>query len=106
MSELDYQEWLMVQGSSAWSCVWRRYAYILSDCRVSKLSSVAHVGVYFAKDGGVCISSYSRFRGETWAQSDLQVSACVALAEIVNLPELFRSFAPYFVVQQTDWIVW
>ncbi|KAI0086019.1 hypothetical protein BDY19DRAFT_962578 [Irpex rosettiformis] len=62
-------------------------------------------GVYFAKDGNLSISAYSRSTGSSWTKSNLQVSSCVALAEIVNLPQNFRSSHPYFVVQQTDWIV-
>ncbi|KAI0703481.1 hypothetical protein BC835DRAFT_1028647 [Cytidiella melzeri] len=62
-------------------------------------------GVYFAKDGTVSIQSYSRAGGATWAKSSIQVSTCVALAEIVNLPQQFRSSNPFFVVSQTDWIV-
>ncbi len=31
---------------------------------------------------------------------------CVALAEIVNLPNKFVSTNPYFVVDKTDWIIW
>ena len=79
---------------------------------ISKLSSssltllYAITGVYFAQYGSMSIDSYSRPRGLTWPKSDIQVSACVPLAEIVNLPQMFRSSPPFFVVQQTEWILW
>ena len=62
--------------------------------------------MYFAKDGSVSMSSYARASNSFWPSSALQVSSCVALAEIVNLPQQFVSSSPYFVVQHTHWIVW
>ena len=41
-----------------------------------------------------------------WPQSRLQVSRCVAVVELVNLPSKFESVSPHFVVQQLDWIIW
>lgn len=63
-------------------------------------------GVYFAKDGNISMLSYSRASGAVWRKSSIQVSSCAALAELVNLPSQFVSTSPYFVVAQTQWIMW
>jgi ubiquitin-conjugating enzyme E2 Q len=41
-----------------------------------------------------------------WPNSNILPSSCVAVAEIVNLPNQFVSKSPYLVVAQTHWIVW
>ncbi|KAI0773052.1 hypothetical protein BD413DRAFT_538699, partial [Trametes elegans] len=62
-------------------------------------------GVYFAKDGNVSLGTYAAGATSCWRNSAVKASACVALAEIVNLPEKFVSTNPFFVVSQTEWIV-
>ncbi|KAG2360227.1 hypothetical protein BDR07DRAFT_1413070 [Suillus spraguei] len=52
-------------------------------------------GVYFAKDGTVSMGSYATVSSQS----------CVALAEIINLPQKFTSHHPYYVVKQTEWIM-
>ncbi|KAI0795943.1 hypothetical protein C8Q75DRAFT_846922 [Abortiporus biennis] len=62
-------------------------------------------GVYFAKDGSVSMSGYAHASASRWRGTQLHAGACVALAQIVNLPAKFRSKNPYFVVPQTEWIL-
>ncbi|CAL1702918.1 unnamed protein product [Somion occarium] len=62
-------------------------------------------GVYFAKEGQTSMSGYARGTAHRWRNTELGVGPCVAVAEIVNLPEQFVSQNPFFVVQHTDWIV-
>ncbi|KAI0367123.1 hypothetical protein BV20DRAFT_1091315 [Pilatotrama ljubarskyi] len=62
-------------------------------------------GVYFAKDGSVSLSAYSAAASSCWRSSATRATACVALAEIVNLPQKFVSTSPYFVVDKTEWIL-
>ncbi|KZT30052.1 hypothetical protein NEOLEDRAFT_302770 [Neolentinus lepideus HHB14362 ss-1] len=62
-------------------------------------------GVYFAKDGMVSIGSYALGTSAAWRNSEICPSSCTAVAEIVNLPQQFRSMNPYLVVPQTEWIV-
>ncbi|KAI0668099.1 hypothetical protein C8Q78DRAFT_1099205 [Trametes maxima] len=62
-------------------------------------------GVYFAKDGQVSVHTYAQSAGFYWKNSAAKPSACVALAEIVNLPSKFKSTSPFLVVPQTEWIV-
>lgn len=57
--------------------------------------------------GGVA-HSRSRYPDElsfsTWPQSLLEVTSAIALVEVVNAPEQFRSSNPHYVVQHVDWI--
>ncbi|KAG1734953.1 uncharacterized protein EDB91DRAFT_1146148 [Suillus paluster] len=62
-------------------------------------------GVYFAKDGSTSMGGYSPGSSQHWNNSAIIPSACVALAEIINLPTKFTSHDPYYVVKQTDWIM-
>ncbi|KAG2071233.1 hypothetical protein BDR04DRAFT_1075782 [Suillus decipiens] len=62
-------------------------------------------GVYFAKDGTVSMGSYATASSQCWKNSAIAPSACVALAEIINLPQKFTSRDPYYVVKQTEWIM-
>ncbi|KAH9895584.1 hypothetical protein C8Q73DRAFT_688553 [Cubamyces lactineus] len=62
-------------------------------------------GVYFAKDGTVSTGTYAAAASSCWRNSAVKANACVALAEIVNLPSKFVSSSPYIVVDQTEWIV-
>jgi ubiquitin-conjugating enzyme E2 Q len=54
----------------------------------------------------VSMSSYSASTTHIWKNSVSSPTKAAALAEIVNLPEKFVSSNPFFVVAQTDWIVW
>ena len=63
-------------------------------------------GVYFARDGAVSTGHYASGAQTCWRNSATRINNCVALAEIVNLPGKFVSTNPYFVVAQTDWIMW
>lgn len=65
-----------------------------------------YAGVYFAKDGEISLTNFSKATGRCWNKSAIGVQVCIALAEIVNLPSEFQASHPYFVVQHTDWIVW
>nr|POE92356.1 isoform 2 of ubiquitin-conjugating enzyme e2 q2 [Quercus suber] len=62
-------------------------------------------GVYHAKDAGTSVG-YSTMVNPAgnWPGSLLNVSNALALNEIVNAPEEFVSFHPYYVVSQLDWI--
>ncbi|KAI8977714.1 hypothetical protein BD414DRAFT_516981 [Trametes punicea] len=51
------------------------------------------------------LQAYSVAASASWKNSSVMPSACVALAEIVNLPSKFVSSSPYLVVDQTEWIV-
>lgn len=65
------------------------------------------LGVYFAKDAHYSISGYARPTQCSWSSSEIQVRSCLALAEIVNLPSKFaHASSSFFVVPQTEWIVW
>ena len=63
-------------------------------------------GVYLAKDGSISMGCYAVAGRSTWRKSKICPTNCVALAEIVNLPSQFVSDNPYFVIKDTDWIVW
>lgn len=70
-------------------------------------------GVYHARDVKVSLG-YSHglgFPGRNsgasplaWGNSCLKISSALALNELVNAPAEFTSSAPYYVVQQLDWI--
>lgn len=62
-------------------------------------------GCYFSQDYSTS-AGYSGMRGvETvWPGSVLQISTAMAMAEIVNAPDLFTSHHPHLVVQHVDWI--
>lgn len=62
-------------------------------------------GVYFARDGVVSMGTYAAGGAQSWRNSTIAPSACVALAEIINLPQRFTSCNPYYVVKQTEWIM-
>ncbi len=64
------------------------------------------VGVYLAKDGQISMGHYAGGNSTMWRKSKICPNACVALAEVVNLPEKFVSSNPYFVIADTTWIVW
>ncbi|KAF2480142.1 hypothetical protein BDY17DRAFT_303302 [Neohortaea acidophila] len=68
-------------------------------------------GVYHALDAQTS-TGYSGMHGGyangnargSWPNSLLEVSAALALNEIVNAPAEFQSQKPYYVVKQLDWI--
>ncbi|KAG2118605.1 hypothetical protein DEU56DRAFT_747553, partial [Suillus clintonianus] len=62
-------------------------------------------GVYFAKDRVVSMDFYAMVSSLSWKNSTNIPSACVALAEIINLPQTFTSQNPFYVVKQTEWIM-
>ncbi|KAK0467149.1 uncharacterized protein EV420DRAFT_1507476 [Desarmillaria tabescens] len=62
-------------------------------------------GVYLAKDGQISMGHYAAGNSTMWRKSKICPNACVALAEVVNLPEKFVSSNPYFVIADTTWIV-
>ncbi|KIK53259.1 hypothetical protein GYMLUDRAFT_49424 [Collybiopsis luxurians FD-317 M1] len=63
-------------------------------------------GVYLAKDGQVSMGHYAGGNtGAGWPKSKVGPTSCVALVEVVNLPLEFVSSNPYFVVNQTHWLV-
>ena len=72
----------------------------------TSLSISPLLGVYFAKEGNVSTGSYARAASSCWRNSASRITSCVGLAEIVNLPSKFKSTHPFFVVEQTDWIIW
>jgi ubiquitin-conjugating enzyme E2 Q len=64
-------------------------------------------GVYHARD----FTTSSTYCGavatkglDMWPNSNLQVTAAIALNEVVNAPAEFVSSHPYYVVSQVDWI--
>lgn len=64
-----------------------------------------NTGVYLAKEGSVSTGGYAG-AGQTWSKSMIAPQNCVALVEVVNRPHKFVSQNPYFVVNQTHWILW
>ncbi|KAG2129598.1 hypothetical protein DEU56DRAFT_872472 [Suillus clintonianus] len=62
-------------------------------------------GVYFAKDDVVSMGSYATISSLCWKNSTIVPSACVALAEIINLLQKFTSQNLFYVVKQTEWIM-
>ncbi|XP_006456406.1 hypothetical protein AGABI2DRAFT_77738 [Agaricus bisporus var. bisporus H97] len=61
-------------------------------------------GVYLAKDGSISSLSYAT-PGRVWSKSAIAASHCIALAEVVNLPDKFVCQMPSFVIDQTHWIL-
>ncbi|KAI6022680.1 hypothetical protein EDC04DRAFT_2575002, partial [Pisolithus marmoratus] len=62
-------------------------------------------GVYFAADGSVSMSTYALPNYSKWGGSNLQPNKCLVLAEIVNVPSKFVCSSPFYVVNNTDWIM-
>lgn len=69
-------------------------------------NSHALTGVYLAKDGNVSMGTYAAGGRAVWKRSQTSPTNCVALVEMVNLPNQFVSNNPYFVVAETSWLVW
>ncbi|KAF6754673.1 hypothetical protein DFP72DRAFT_812438 [Ephemerocybe angulata] len=62
-------------------------------------------GVYLAKDAMTSMGHYASGTRTAWKNSQSNPTNCVALAEVVNLPEKFVSSNPHFVVADTTWIM-
>ncbi|KAK7457902.1 hypothetical protein VKT23_010249 [Stygiomarasmius scandens] len=62
-------------------------------------------GVYLAKEAQTSMSGYAQAGRSVWRKSRCVPNSCVALAEIVNLPQEFVSSNPHFVIKDTHWIV-
>ncbi|KAI6110185.1 hypothetical protein EDD16DRAFT_1612745 [Pisolithus croceorrhizus] len=62
-------------------------------------------GVYFAADGSVSMSTYAAPNCSGWGGSTLKPRKCLVLAEIVNSPSGFVCRSPFYVVNNTDWIM-
>ncbi|KAG6911970.1 hypothetical protein DXG01_000218 [Tephrocybe rancida] len=62
-------------------------------------------GVYLAKEGNISMGTYAQPGRSTWRKSKICPTNCVALAEVVNLPNEFVSHNPYFVIKDTHWII-
>jgi ubiquitin-conjugating enzyme E2 Q len=58
-------------------------------------------GVYFSPHYVTSISYAGG--GQSWPNSDLNITGCLSLNEIINVPEDFVSRTPHYVVSQTDW---
>ncbi|KAK4202602.1 putative ubiquitin-conjugating enzyme [Triangularia verruculosa] len=58
-------------------------------------------GVYFSPDFNTSV--YYAGVGAVWPNSDLQITQCMSLNEIINVPEEFVSTSPHYVVSQLDW---
>ncbi|GAB1313257.1 UBC core domain-containing protein [Madurella fahalii] len=58
-------------------------------------------GVYFSPHFDTS-TGYSS-GGQCWPNSDLLISTCLSLNEIINAPEQFVSKNPHYVVSQLDW---
>lgn len=58
-------------------------------------------GVYFSTHFGTSTGYASG--GQCWPNSDLTISTCLSLNEIINAPEKFVSKCPHYVVSQLDW---
>ncbi|KAL2135234.1 hypothetical protein VTI74DRAFT_9326 [Chaetomium olivicolor] len=59
-------------------------------------------GVYFSNH---CATSmgYTGSAAPTWPNSDLGITSCLSLNEIINAPDEFVSSRPHYVVSQLDW---
>ena len=93
----------MVQDNRAWESVWPWYVYLWY---MKHPLTACCIGVYFAKDGAISLGGYAAGAQSCWRNSAARITNCVALAEIVNLPQKFVSTNPYFVVDKTEWIIW
>ncbi|KAK0674684.1 hypothetical protein QBC41DRAFT_309331 [Cercophora samala] len=58
-------------------------------------------GVYFSPDYHT--SMYYAQCGIPWPNSELQITQCMSLNEIINVPDEFVSKHPHYVVDQLDW---
>ncbi|KAK4038697.1 hypothetical protein C8A01DRAFT_37338 [Parachaetomium inaequale] len=58
-------------------------------------------GVYFSPHHSTSMSYAGG--GQSWPNSDLNITGCLSLNEIINAPEEFVSLTPHYVVSQPDW---
>lgn len=59
-------------------------------------------GVYFSPHSHTSLG-YTSQAGQPWPNSDLMISTCMSLNEIINAPDEFVSRNPHYVVSQLDW---
>ncbi|KAK4455728.1 ubiquitin-conjugating enzyme E2 Q2 [Podospora aff. communis PSN243] len=59
-------------------------------------------GVYFSPHHGTSLG-YVAAGAQAWPNSELAISTCMSLNEIVNAPDEFVSKTPHYVVSQLDW---
>ncbi|KAK4240257.1 hypothetical protein C8A03DRAFT_13387 [Achaetomium macrosporum] len=59
-------------------------------------------GVYFSRQATTSMH-YSASGAYPWPNSDLSITACLSLNEIINAPDEFVSREPHYVVSQLDW---
>ncbi|KAK4122686.1 hypothetical protein N657DRAFT_574909 [Parathielavia appendiculata] len=59
-------------------------------------------GVYFSPHSSTSIS-YSSGGQHAWPNSDLNITSCLSLNEIINASDEFVARTPHFVVSQLDW---
>ncbi|CAA7264437.1 unnamed protein product [Cyclocybe aegerita] len=62
-------------------------------------------GVYLAKDAQTSMSYYAQSARSAWQKSQSGPTNCMALAEVVNLPNKFVSNNPHYVIKDTHWIM-
>ncbi|KAJ7059776.1 hypothetical protein C8F01DRAFT_989503 [Mycena amicta] len=62
-------------------------------------------GVYLAKEAQTSMGHYATGARACWRKSKLGPTSCVAIAEVVNLPQQFVSNNPHFVIKDTEWIM-
>lgn len=58
-------------------------------------------GVYFSPFHSTSMSYAGG--GQSWPNSDLKITSCLSLNEIINAPDEFVSRDPHYVVAQLDW---
>jgi ubiquitin-conjugating enzyme E2 Q len=58
-------------------------------------------GVYFSPSHQTSLGYAGR--GQSWKNSNLDISTCLSLNEIINAPDEFVSRQPHYVVAQPDW---
>ncbi|KAJ3509436.1 hypothetical protein NLJ89_g5227 [Agrocybe chaxingu] len=63
------------------------------------------LGVYLAKDAQTSMSYYAQSARSAWQKSQSGPTNCMALAEVVNLPNKFVSSNPHYVIKDTHWIM-
>ncbi|KAL2019139.1 hypothetical protein VTK56DRAFT_10090 [Thermocarpiscus australiensis] len=64
-------------------------------------------GVYFSPQYSTSVGYANGYLGglapQCWPNSDLKISTCMSLNEIINAPDEFVSRTPHYVVSQLDW---
>jgi ubiquitin-conjugating enzyme E2 Q len=60
-------------------------------------------GVYFSPHQSTSIGYSANGGQQPWPNSDLHITTCLSLNEIINAPDEFVSRSPHYVVSQLDW---